>query len=166
MTTVISGTGRPGSNTKKVALTYCKMLQEAGINYSLLSLDEHNVYKHNEEFIEIEKKYIIPADRFIMIVPEYNGSYPGILKLMLDNSDVTKCWHHKKVLLTGISTGRAGNLRGLDHLTGSLMYLKMHVHPNRLPISVVDKLIGDDNEIHDEPTIHAIRQQLNEFQKF
>ena len=99
-------------------------------------------------------------------MPEYNGSYPGILKLMIDNTDISKVWWHKKVLLTGVSTGRAGNLRGMDHLTGSLLYLKMLVHPNRLPISVVDKLMGPDNHFSNAATINAIQMQLDEFVNF
>ena len=99
-------------------------------------------------------------------MPEYNGSYPGILKLMIDNTDIRKAWWHKKVLLTGVSTGRAGNLRGMDHLTGSLLYLKMIVHPNRLPISVIDRLMDGNNHFSDAGTLKAIDVQLEEFLKF
>ena len=99
-------------------------------------------------------------------MPEYNGSYPGILKLMIDNSDVKNVWWHKKVLLVGVSTGRAGNLRGMEHLTGSLLHMKMLVHPNRLPISIVDKLMDTEDRFSDENTIKAIQTQLAEFIKF
>lgn len=163
MITLIAGTARFSSNTKKIALEYVRLLKEKGIEVNFLSLDEHNVYERNEAFIEMEKKFLIPTRKFIIIVPEYNGSYPGILKLMIDNSDVAHCWHKKKVLLTGVSTGRAGNLRGMEHLTGVLLYLKMHVHHNRLPISTVDKLLDPNNQINDQLTLQAINHQLQEF---
>ena len=99
-------------------------------------------------------------------MPEYNGSYPGILKLMIDNTDVKKTWWHKKVLLAGVSTGRAGNLRGMEHLTGSLLHMKMLVHPNRLPISVVDKLMDGSGRFTDINTLAAIDTQLEEFLDF
>jgi NAD(P)H-dependent FMN reductase len=82
---------------------------------------------------------------------------------MIDNSDVAHCWHRKKVLLTGVSTGRAGNLRGMEHLTGVWLYLKMHVHHNRLPISTVDKVLDRNNQIHDSLTLQSINLQLDEF---
>jgi len=163
MITLIAGTARIGSNTKKIALEYARLLKEKGVEVNFLSLDEHNVYERNEAFIEMEKKYLIPTRKFIIILPEYNGSYSGILKLMIDNSDVAHCWHRKKVLLTGVSTGRAGNLRGMEHLTGVLLYLKMHVHHNRLPISTVDKVLDQHNQIHDPITLQAIDHQLDEF---
>ncbi|MBP9099462.1 MAG: NAD(P)H-dependent oxidoreductase, partial [Ferruginibacter sp.] len=125
-----------------------------------------NVAERNDMFRKMEKDYLEPSDKFIIIMPEYNGSYPGILKLMIDNSDVSKAWHHKKVLLTGVSTGRAGNLRGMEHLTGTLLHMKMLVHPNRLPVSVVDKMIGEHEQISDAGTLRAINNQLNEFINF
>ena len=99
-------------------------------------------------------------------MPEYNGSYPGILKLMIDNTDVKKAWAHKKVLLTGVSSGRAGNLRGMEHLTGVLLHMKMLVHPNRLPISLVDTLMDEHFQFTDTSTLKAIHTQLDEFINF
>lgn len=162
MITIISGTNRD-NNTKRVAREYQRFLQERNIESLLLALDEKTVFARDDEFIKMEKEYLEPASKFIIIMPEYNGSYPGILKLMMDNTDISKVWWHKKVLLTGVSTGRAGNLRGMDHLTGSLLYLKMIVHPNRLPISVVNKLMDADNHFSDAGTINAIKLQLEEF---
>ena len=165
MITIISGTNRD-NNTKKVALEYQRFLKEKNIDTCLLALDEQQVFVRDESFIKMEHDFLKPASKFIIIMPEYNGSYPGILKLMIDNTDISKVWWHKKVLLTGVSTGRAGNLRGMDHLTGSLLYLKMLVHPNRLPISVVDKLMGPDNHFSNAATINAIQTQLDEFVNF
>jgi chromate reductase len=166
MVTIISGTNRKNNNTKKIALEYKRLLKERQIESHLLALDEINVAERNDSFRQMEKNYLEPADKFIIIMPEYNGSYPGILKLMIDNSDVNKAWHHKKVLLTGVSTGRAGNLRGMEHLTGSLLHMKMLVHPNRLPVSIVDKMIGEREQISDAGTLLAINNQLNEFMNF
>jgi len=166
MVTIISGTNRKNNNTKKIALEYQRLLKEMQIDSHFLALDEINVAERNDMFRKMEKDYLEPSDKFIIIMPEYNGSYPGILKLMIDNSDVSKAWHHKKVLLTGVSTGRAGNLRGMEHLTGALLHMKMLVHPNRLPVSVVDKMIGEHEQISDAGTLRAINNQLNEFINF
>ena len=163
MITLISGTSRIGSNSLKVAQTYQVLLKEANVQYRLLDLSSHNVTVKNDAFVAMESEFLIPAEKFIFILPEYNGSFPGIVKLMIDNSAVSTCWHHKKALLTGVSTGRAGNLRGMEHFTGSLMHMKMTVHPNRLPLSMVDKLMNDNNLIGDEGTLTAIRQQLADF---
>ena len=166
MITLISGSNRNDNNTKKVALEYLRLLNDRNADVSFLALDEFSVCERNSDFIKMENEYLIPAEKFIIILPEYNGSYPGILKLMIDNSDVAKVFHRKKVLLTGVSTGRAGNLRGMEHLTGSLLHMKMMVHHNRLPISQVDKLIDNDGNFNDADTRKAIQQQIDEFMKF
>lgn len=166
MITVISGTNRPQSNTKKIALHYLKCLQAKQQPCQLLALDEVDVTHKNEAFLAVEKKFLQSVDRFIIIMPEYNGSYPGILKMLLDNADISRSFWHKKVLLTGVSSGRAGNLRGMDHLTGALLYLKMRVHYNRLPISSVLSLLNDKEELSDAAAMTAIENQLTEFLDF
>jgi len=40
------------------------------------------------------------------------------------------------------------------------------VHPNKLPISVVDKLMDESGSLHDAATVTAIRTQVNEFVEF
>jgi len=166
MYTIISGTNRHDSNTRKVAEQYQKLLQIKGIESSFLSLEDIEVGKRNEEFKKIEKSALIPSEKFIFVSPEYNGSIPGVLKCLIDISDIQKVWWGKKALLVGISTGRAGNLRGMEHLTGILHYIKVIVHPNKLPISVVDQLINASGEITDHGTLAAMNSQLQEFIEF
>ncbi len=162
MYTIISGTNRVGSHTEKVAFEYQRLLKEKNIDADIFSLKNLDVLTRTPEFLKIENEILIPTQKFIFILPEYNGTFPGVLKAMIDNSDIKKVWYHKKALLTGISTGRAGNLRGMDHLSASLNYLKMDVHHNKLPISVIDKVMDSDGRLNDE-TIKAIDEQLTEF---
>jgi chromate reductase len=164
MITIISASSREESNTKKVALEYLRLLSALTTEeICLLSLDEVKVAERTEELLKAERDLLIPAQKFIIIIPEYHGSYPGILKVMIDNNDVRKAWWHKKALLVGVSTGRAGNLRGMEHLTGVLLHLKMPVHPNRLPISAVDKLLNEEGRFTDVNTLKSINEQLEEF---
>ncbi len=165
MITIISGSNRPGSNSQKIAKAYLENLRKKNIEAQLLSLEEHDVFVRNEIFIKLESTYLLDADKFIFVIPEYNGSYPGIVKLMIDNSDVAKCWANKKALITGVASGRAGNLRGMEHFTGSLMHMKMYVHPNRLPISAVHTLMNAENILQDEATLKLIDTQIDEFLK-
>ena len=164
--TIISGTNRPGSNTIRVAKQYLRLLEEKGIAAKFVSLEDMDVNKRNGALKSLERDVLIPTTKFIFVTPEYNGSFPGVLKAMIDNTDIEKVWWGKKALLTGVSTGRAGNLRGMEHLTGVLHYLKMYVHHNKLPISVVNKLLNGENHIEDMATLKTINDQLEEFIKF
>lgn len=163
---IISGTNRLGSNTLKIAKEYQRLLKERSINSDLLSLEGLNLLTRDAGFEKIENELIIPTDNYIFISPEYNGSFPGALKLLFDTGKTHALWWHKKAMLTGVSTGRAGNLRGMDHLASVLNYVKVMVHPNQLPISSVDKLMDTEGHITDENTLKAINQQLDEFIKW
>lgn len=162
MYTIISATNRPGSNTLKVAKEYQRILQAKGVAATLLSLEDVSLVK-DAAFDKLQAELLIPTTKFLIIVPEYNGSYPGVLKLIIDNSKIEKVWWHKKVLLAGVSTGRAGNLRGMEHLAGVCHYLKMTVYHNMLPISGVDKLMNENGQFKDESTVKVISSQLELF---
>lgn len=164
--TIISGTNRKGSNTIKVARQYKDILKTKGVEVQFVTLENLDTNYRNDALIALENEVFIPTTKFIFVTPEYNGSFPGVLKAMIDNTDIEKVWWGKRALLTGVSTGRAGNLRGMEHLTGVLHYLKMYVHHNKLPISVVNKLFNSEYTIDDPSTLKAINNQLDEFIKF
>jgi chromate reductase len=162
---IISGTNRRDSFTLRVAEHYQKLLNKKNIEAPVLSLVGLDLLERNASVLQLEKKWLLPAEKYIFISPEYNGSIPGVLKCLIDVSDVKKVWKGKKALLTGVSKGRAGNLRGMDHLTGILHYVGTVVHPNKLPISIVDTLFTKEDMAHPE-TMRVISQQLDEFVGF
>ncbi|MGZ8534346.1 MAG: NADPH-dependent FMN reductase [Flavitalea sp.] len=163
---IISGTNRKGSNSLKVAYTYSRFLEEQGVESTVISLEDFNFTTRSPEFLQFEQKYLLPATKMIFIVPEYNGSFPGILKIMFDISDYKTVWKYKKALLVGISTGRSGNVRGLEHLTSILNYLLVVVHPFKLPISSIHNLISESNELEDSATLNTISGQVRDFINF
>ena len=160
---IISGTNRVGSNTLKVAKEYHRILIEKGNAATVFSLEGVNVLQRDAAFEAIEKEILMPNNTFIFVAPEYNGSFPGVLKLLFDTGKTHELWWHKKALLTGVATGRAGNLRGLDHLTAVLNHMKVTVYPNQLPLSSIDKLLDDKGKFKDEATLNAINNQLDGF---
>jgi len=154
MITLISGTNREKSLTLKFANIYRQMLLESGATVELLSLDEipaeillTDIYEKQQkpEAVELlQEKYFLPAEKFVFIFPEYNGSIPGVLKLLIDSMDPKRSFQDKKASLIGIASGRAGNLRGLDHLAAILHHMKVTVMPYLLPVSRVQGEFGPE----------------------
>ena len=105
--TIISGTNRAGSNTVKVARYYEQLMISRGITPRFLSLESFTSLEKTSDFEEMEKDLLVPTNKFIFISPEYNGSIPGVLKVMFDISDYKRAWWGKKALLTGVATGRS-----------------------------------------------------------
>ena len=163
MYTIVSGTNRHNSHSLKIAHEYQLFLKYKGIEANVFTLEGIDLLNWNEAFEKIEVEIIIPTHNFIFIIPEYNGSFPGVLKLLFDTARNHSIWFNKNALLTGVSSGRAGNLRGMDHLSDILNFLKITVHPNKLPISSIDKLLDENGKLKDEHTVKAINNQLDEF---
>ena len=171
--TIISATNRPDSNTEKVANYYRILLEKKGIDANILSLKNlpesalhSDLYgKRSENFQQIIDEFVLKQEKFIFIAPEYNGSFAGVLKVFLD-AIPPSLWTDNKACLTGVSTGRAGNLRGMEHLTNILNYLKVNVYHNKLPISRVDTLLDTSGNFNDLDTQKAIEMQLEGFLRF
>jgi chromate reductase len=164
MITVISGTSRNDSNTLRLATIYSEKLrlgQPQSVH--LLSLQHRAVWERGEDMKRIERELLIPSARFVFVMPEYNGSFPGVLKMMLDNSDIRKCWWGKKAMLTGLADGRAGNLRGLEHMTGVLQYLHMDVYWDKIPLSRINEELDAEGRLSKPGTEAAIDAQIKGF---
>ncbi len=174
MITVISGTNRAGSNTLKVAQKYYDYLVEKGVEVQLFDLTtlpldfiHPNMYaERSESLVELQNKYLAPAEKLVIVMPEYNGSFPGIFKLLIDACDIKEAFYGKKASLTGVSSGRAGNLRGLDTLTNMLNYIKVDVLQQKLPISGIGGLLDEDGSFNHEDTLKVMHGQMEAFLKF
>lgn len=154
--------------TLRVAALYTRLLQQKSEEEEihLLSLEGLNVWDKQGKLKEAEQRLLIPSDKFVFVMPEYNGSFPGVLKTMLDNSDIRKCWWYKKAMMTGVADGRGGNLRGMEHFTGVLNYLKVNVLYNKIPLSRINDEIDKDGNLLKEETVKLIHNQLDEFLMF
>lgn len=177
MITIISATNRTNSKTKSIAQYYYDTLKTMGQEVNIITLEnlpfevftsEAYTGKENalgKAFIDIQDEKMIPAKKFVIVVPEYNGSFAGILKLFLDICSVRRAketFKNKKIALVGVADGRAGNLRGLEHLTGIANHLGMIVLPNKLPISGVGKLLDKNGQLMSEDTMKVVQGQIND----
>jgi chromate reductase len=136
MVTIIASTNRPGSSTLKLAQYYQKRLAHKGLETNLLSLTElpdnlikTDLYgKRSQEFEKIQQ-LITNTHKFLFVIPEYNGSFPGVLKVFIDACSFPESFYEKKAALVGLSSGKYGNIRGIDHFTGVCHYIHLNVMP-------------------------------------
>lgn len=169
---IYSCTNRLGSNTLKVSMAYQKLLKVEGFFSEILDFKElpenlafsETFGRRSPQFEATIQSYVRPFQKIIFVIPEYNGSFPGILKTFLDSVHPSE-WRDKKACLVGVSDGRAGNLRGMEHLTGVLQYLKMHVFYDKLPISSVSKFLGEDFFFSTDQEV-ACKRQIQGFIQF
>jgi chromate reductase len=168
MITVISGTNRAGNFSIKMARFYVEILKNKGIESQVLDLQDlpkdfifsESYGDRTESYEQLLTKFIYSPKKWLLVSAEYNGSYPGVLKSFIDTWDPRKIGG-KKMAMVGLSAGRAGNLRGMDHLTNCMNYMKVEVMPNKLPLSQVFNLFKEE-VLTDEETILLCQQQVDE----
>jgi chromate reductase len=170
MVTIISGTNRRASNTLKVARYYQKTLAEKGLQTRLLSLEElpetlieSDLYGKRSTGFEAIQQLVTQTSKFLFIIPEYNGSFPGVLKTFIDACNFPESFYDKKAALVGISSGKYGNIRGVDHFGGVCSYLHLHVLPLRIHISSIKTEFDESDNLFKEDTLKFTGQQMDKF---
>jgi NAD(P)H-dependent FMN reductase len=173
MITIISGTNRPNSNTLKVAKYYQKALALKGVTTNLLSMESlpatliaTDLYGGRSAEFSIIQELITATTKFIFVIPEYNGSFPGVLKTFIDACDFPASFYDKKAALTGISSGKYGNIRGIDHFSGICSYLHLNVLPLRLHIPAIKTEFDENGDFFKEDTLKFTGEQLDKFLAF
>ena len=170
MTTIIAGTNRPHSYTLKVAKYYQKELAEKGLETTILNLEDlpknfsgDDLYgERSEDFKQIQ--YLIDqTDKFLFIIPEYNGSYPGILKTFIDALAFPNSFQDKKACLVGLSSGKYGNIRGVEHFSGVCAYLHLNIMPLRIHIPYIKNELDENGNLFKEDTLKFTNQQIEKF---
>lgn len=144
---IIVSTNRTNALSSKIAAYYAAMLNELGVATELISLADlpsdfafSALYQNsgkNEQFNEYQVT-IDQLEKFVFIVPEYNGSFPGVLKTFLDGLRYPDTFNDKKVALVGISAGVLGNAVGLGHLNDILSYMGANVLGLRVKLGLAN----------------------------
>ncbi len=93
MITIISGTNRPQSVTKVISLYYQEILASLGAQSQVLDLHDlppdftytalYGNSGKNTRFNQF-REMVEASQKFVFVVPEYNNSFPGVLKAFID----------------------------------------------------------------------------------
>ena len=170
---IISATNRPGSSTLKVAKYYQKTLRQKGVDAGLLSLSDlpdnlikSDLYGQRSAEFQTILDVVDKTEKFIFIIPEYNGSFPGVLKVFIDACDFPESFYDKKAALVGISSGKYGNIRGIDHFTGVCHYVHLNVMSLKLHIANIKTEFDAEGDLFKEDTLKFTNEQMDKFIKF
>ena len=174
MIKIIVGTNRKNSLSKTIALLYQEILLERGAESEILELEqlpadfiETALYENNgrnEEYNAFHSR-VKEGKKFVFIVPEYNGSFPGILKTFIDGMTYPNTFRNKKCALVGLSSGIGGGGIALSHLTDIFHYLGMHVLALKPKLAKIEQNMSDNlltNRLYVE-LLHTQADMLLEF---
>jgi NAD(P)H-dependent FMN reductase len=100
------------------------------------------------------------ADGFVIVTPEYNHGYPGLLKHALDTN--LKEYIHKPVGICGVSAGGFGGTRVIENLLPVLRELGLVTIFWDGNFSNVRKLFGPEGELLDPSYVKRIHKFARE----
>jgi chromate reductase, NAD(P)H dehydrogenase (quinone) len=170
---VISGTNRPASSTLRVAARVAHHYREAQIRAELLNLEELPVemfkpeaYKNRPAALEAIQQRVIDAAGLHVVLPEYNGSFPGVLKYFIDLLKFPESFDRKPVAFVGVASGAWGGLRAVEQMQMVFGYRNAHLYPDRVFISGVAGKLAADGSISDAAIDERLSKQVLGFAVF
>src|SRR6266542_3037321 len=100
------------------------------------------------------------ADALVIVTPEYNHGYPGLLKHVLDSC--LKEYIHKAVGIVGVSAGPFGGARGIQDLVPVLRELGLVTIFWDVNFSSAQTVFGADGKLLDQAYLSRIDKFLKE----
>ncbi len=171
---VVCGTNRNDSVSMEISLLYKSLLEELNQEVDLVDLKTlpndfiaSALYENsgkNEAFNEL-RELMTTVKKYVFVVPEYNGSFPGVLKTFIDGLKFPDTFTDKKCALIGVSSGVQGAGLALSHLTDIFNYCGTHVLAQKPKLAKIDKFI-DNGKITNNLYNTLLKDQAKNFVKF
>lgn len=158
MITIVVGTNRKSSMSRQIANYYQQLLEEKNAPSQIVDLadlpsnfTENALYDNNGKNLEFNllRDKVQSSDKLIFVVPEYNGSFPGILKTFIDGLKYPEGVRDKKAAMVGLSSGVQGGVFAMSHLTDIFNYLGMHVFALKPKLAAIEKNFSDGKITND-----------------
>ncbi len=100
------------------------------------------------------------ADAFFIVTPEYNHSFPGSLKRLLDSELAN--YIHKPVAIAGVSNGSWGGVRAVESLVPAVREMGLAVTFTSAYFARVQDLFDDQGNAKEERTLANVQKAYAE----
>ena len=161
---VILGTVRKGRASENVAkFVFEEVRKRAGVITELIDIRDLKFAINDEGEAIKDPKFsatIEHADGFVLVVPEYNHGYPGMLKHALDSN--LKEYIHKAVGICGVSAGGFGGTRMIQNLLPVLRELGLVTIFWDGNFSGAQKLFDSEGQLLDQSYVQRVDKFLGE----
>ena len=170
---IISGTNRPNSNALRLARiieSHYRNIQIPAEIYNLADLPREvfdgSVYAAKPPAFVAVQQRVLDASGLHVITPEYNGSFPGVLKYFIDLLKFPESFDRKPVAFVGEAAGTWGGLRSVEHLAGIFSYRNAHLYPDRVFIPAVGMKFDETGKLTDAAIAERLGKQCERFAWF
>src|ERR1700675_3170990 len=161
---IILGTARQGRESEHVArFVFEQTKKRAGVETELIDvrslpmcLDDAGEQMKDPTFSATIER----CDGLIIVTPEYNHGYPGLLKHALDMN--LKEYIHKAVGICGVSAGPFGGARVIEALLPVMRELGLVTIFEDVNFGRIGELFDERGKLLDESFIRRVDMFLNE----
>lgn len=167
---IISGSPRVNSVTRRVALNLKNWLDNnTEHEIDIIDMKDWDLPAVQSVFVSVDRtpdefkplaERIFNSDAFILVTPEYNGSYSPAMKNLLDHFPKQ---HHKPFGIVTASPGAFGGIRASQQLLQLVPSLFGIASPYMLIVPAVDKKFDEQGNLVDPAFEKSVHNFISEF---
>src|SRR5262245_35984190 len=173
MLTLIVGTNRPDSNTRRVARIVEEIYTQLGPKPHVLDLAQLPLeifqpgsYAQKPASFAPFAEAVLKSSGLIVITPEYNGGMPGVLKYFIDMLKFPESFEKRPVCFVGLGAGMWGALRPVEQLQAIFGYRNAFLYPERVFLPHINDLLDDNGKFTDTEILERLTSQATGFIDF
>lgn len=173
---IVPGTNRKSSLSRGLAKALIADYEALGHSVDFLELNLTPEFLEPDAYPEKNKEprpaisalvnRFLAADGVVFVIPEYNGSYPGILKLFVDMLPYPQGFDKRPCAFVGLSAGQFQSLRAVEHFQGVAGYRHAYIFPERVFIGDSFKQFDGAGKLNDAKLAERLKKQANGFVNF
>jgi NAD(P)H-dependent FMN reductase len=171
---VFAASHRKESINRKLARLASDVAKEHGAEIDFVEYSAFDMPAYDDETYDDQalppavRKFVAhlrAADGLIIASPEYNWSFPGSLKNIIDWASATtpNPFAGKTALLLSASPSLRGGAQGLIHLKVPLQALGVFVFPRLFTLSRADEALNGDGSLKDPKLTAELLQIITHF---
>jgi FMN reductase len=159
---VILGTSRPDSFTAKAAaLVIDELEQQRGVQYDVVDPATIELAfpgtRKPDDSVQAMGETVKRATGVIVATPEYHGTFPATLKLIIENLEFPSALAGKPVALLGVAAGQIGAIKSLEHLRSVCSHVGAIVLPGPVSVAKVQTVFDEAGSCTDPGIEKRIR---------
>jgi chromate reductase len=173
MITLIVGTNRPGSNSRKVAAHVEEIYAEMRVPLHVLDLAQMppeifspTSYAEKPRSFQPFAEAVLNSSGLHVVSPEYNGGIPGVLKYFIDMLKFPESFSNRPVCFVGLAAGVWGALRPVEQLQAIFGYRNAFIYPNRVFLPTINDLLDAQGRLKDAELVDRLKTQASGFVDF
>ena len=118
---VVCGTNREGALSRLLSQEAAEAYRERGHEVDLVDMAElarsasaRRAYEEKSPEVQALVERFLKSEGVVFVIPEYNGSYPGVLKLFIDMLPFPEGFDGRPCALIGLAAGQFKSLRAVN----------------------------------------------------